>query len=79
MSCWHGLIAGSSAIAASVQNLQVLIMRTNQREWWVTIRLDCCRTRDEVIQARSAYAAAWLYSKLHPDIEVINVRPVQRS
>jgi hypothetical protein len=47
--------------------------------WWVTIRLDACRTRDEVITARSAYAAGWLYRQLHPTVEVLIVRPVQRS
>ncbi len=47
--------------------------------WWVTIRLDCCRTRDEVIQARNAWAAGWLYRQLHPGVEVLSVRPVQRS
>lgn len=46
--------------------------------WWVTIRLDCCRTRDELITARSAYAAGWLYRQLHPTVEVLSVRPVQR-
>lgn len=46
--------------------------------WWVTIRLDACRTRDEVIQARSQYAAGWLYRQLHPTVEVISVRPVSR-
>jgi hypothetical protein len=46
--------------------------------WWVTIRLDACRTRDEVIHARSAYAAGWLYRQLHPTVEVLGVRPVTR-
>jgi len=46
--------------------------------WWVTIRLDPTRTRDELIQARSAYAAGWLYRQLHPTVEVLSVRPVSR-
>ena len=45
--------------------------------WWVTIRLDACRTRDEVIKARSQYAAGWLYRQLHPGVEVLGVRPVR--
>jgi hypothetical protein len=47
--------------------------------WWVTIRLDPTRTRDELIQARSQWSAGWLYRVLHPTVEVLSVRPVQRS
>jgi hypothetical protein len=46
--------------------------------WWVCIRLDACRTRDELIQARSAWAAGWLYRQLHPSVEVLSVREVPR-
>lgn len=46
--------------------------------WWVTIRLDPTRTRDELIRAPSQYAADWLYRQLHPDAEVLLVRPVGR-
>lgn len=47
--------------------------------WWVTIRLDPTRTRDDLIQARSQWSAGWLYRVLHPGVEVLSVRPVQRS
>ena len=47
--------------------------------WWVTIRLDCCRTRDELIRARSQWSAGWLYRVLHPTVEVLSVRPATRS
>lgn len=46
--------------------------------WWVTIRIDPCRTRDELITARSQWSAGWLYRVLHPTIEVLMVRPVSR-
>jgi hypothetical protein len=52
---------------------------TTHPTWWVTIRLDPTRTRDDLIQARSQYAAGWLYRQLHPTVEVLSVRPVQRS
>jgi len=45
--------------------------------WWVTIRLDACRTRDERIYARSQWAAGWLYRRLHPGVEVLLVRPAR--
>ena len=47
---------------------------TEQRQWWVCIRLDACRTRDELVTARSAYAAGWLFRQLHPGVEVLGVR-----
>jgi len=45
-------------------------------DWWVTVRLDTCRTCDYRITARSEYAAGWLWRKLHPEMDVIRVRPV---
>jgi uncharacterized protein YndB with AHSA1/START domain len=48
------------------------------RDWWVTIRLDACRTRDERIRADGQWHAGWLYRQLHPTVEVLSVRPVQR-
>ena len=51
-------------------------MHHDLRHWWVTIRLDACRTRDELIQARSAWAAGWLFRQLHPGVDVLGVRPV---
>lgn len=53
-------------------------MHRDLRDWWVTIRLDACRTRDELIRADSQYAAGWLYRQLHPGVEVIGVREVPR-
>ena len=53
-------------------------MRPTLSAWWVTIRLDCCRTRDDLIQARSQFAAGWLYRHLHPGVEVLSVRPARR-
>ena len=53
-------------------------MVTEQRQWWVCIRLDACRTRDELVTARSAYAAGWLFRQLHPGVEVLRVRPCSR-
>lgn len=49
------------------------------RDWWVTIRLDPTRTRDERIKARSEFQASWLYRQLNPGIEVLGVRPVPNS
>lgn len=51
-------------------------MQHDQRQWWVCIRLDACRTRDELITARSAWAAGWLFRQLHPGVEVLSVREV---
>lgn len=50
----------------------------NRRQFWVTIRLDACRTRDELVVARSAWSAGWLFRQLHPNIEVLSVREVPR-
>lgn len=47
--------------------------------WFVAIRLDACRTRDELIQARSSWSAGWLYRYLHPHIEVLSIRPAARE
>jgi hypothetical protein len=49
-------------------------MHRDLRPYWVCIRLDACRTRDELIQARSQYAAGWLFRQLHPGVEVLGVR-----
>ena len=54
-------------------------MQPDHRHWWVTVLVDRQRTRDELIQARSAYAAGWLYRQLHPGVEVIGVREVPRQ
>jgi hypothetical protein len=53
------------------------MVMADQPHWYVTIQLDRCRTRDEIIQARSAYAAGWLFRQLHPNLEVIHVRPAR--
>jgi hypothetical protein len=45
--------------------------------WWVTVRLDATRTRDELIQARSQWSAGWLYRTLYPGAEVLLVRPAR--
>ena len=45
--------------------------------WYVTIRLDATRTRDELITARSQWSAGWLYRVLHPGVEVLGVRPAR--
>jgi hypothetical protein len=47
------------------------------QSWWVTVRLDPTRTRDELIQARSEWSAGWLYRTLHPGAEVLMVRPAR--
>ena len=54
-------------------------MAADLRPWWVTIRLDCCRTRDELISSHSAYGASWLYRQLHPGVEILQVRPAVRT
>jgi hypothetical protein len=46
--------------------------------WYVTIRLDATRTRDELIAARSQWSAGWLYRMLHPGVEVLGVRPARK-
>jgi hypothetical protein len=45
--------------------------------WWVTVRLDATRTRDDLIPARSQWSAGWLYRTLHPTVEVLLVRPAR--
>lgn len=50
-------------------------MRPELSDWWVTVRLDACRTRDFRIQARNAYAAGWLWRELQPGAEIIHIRP----
>jgi hypothetical protein len=45
--------------------------------WWVTVRLDPTRTRDDLIQAKDQYGAGWLYRHLYPDREVLLVRPAR--
>lgn len=44
-------------------------------DWWVTVRVDPTRTRDERIAARSAWAAGWLFRQLNPGADVLQVRP----
>ena len=45
--------------------------------WYVTIRLDATRTRDELITARSQWSAGWLYRVLPTGVEVLGVRPAR--
>ncbi len=47
------------------------------RAFWVTVRIDACRTRDHRITARSAWAAGWLWRTLHPGQTVIHVREIK--
>jgi hypothetical protein len=47
------------------------------RSYWVTVRLDCCRTQDHRIAARSAWAAGWLWRQLHPEQTVVMVREIK--
>ena len=51
-------------------------MNENRQDWYVTIRLDECRTRDVRIAARNAYAARWTYEHSQPEGPVVMVRPV---
>jgi len=47
------------------------------KSFWVTVRVDPCRTRDHRITARSAWAAGWLWRRLHPEQTVVMVREVK--
>ena len=47
------------------------------KPFWVTVRLDACRTADQRILARSAWAAGWLWRALHPGQTVVMVREVK--
>lgn len=49
------------------------------RSWFVTVRLDPTRTRDEIVQARSQWSAGWLYRVLNPQTDVICVRSALRA
>lgn len=46
------------------------------RDWWITVRLDACRTCDYRITARNEYAAGWLWRRLHPGMEILHIRPI---
>jgi hypothetical protein len=52
-------------------------MRQTLRPFWITVRLDACRTADRRIMARSAWAAGWLWRALHPGQTVVMVREVK--
>ena len=43
--------------------------------WLVTVRFSEGRTQDFSCMARNAYAAEWLHRRLHPDHQIIAVRP----
>ena len=45
----------------------------------VTVRLDCCRTRDHAIAARSEWSAGWLYRQVDPGAVIVAVRPADRA
>jgi len=47
------------------------------RDFWVTVRLDACRTQDHRIRSNSAWAAGWLWRQLHPGDHVVMVREVK--
>lgn len=46
--------------------------------WWLTVRIDACRTRDERVAAASGDDAVRMWRELHPNVEVIHVRPVPK-
>ena len=52
-------------------------MRQSLKPFWVTVRLDACRTRDHRIMARSAWVAGWLWRQLHPGQTVVMIREVK--
>jgi len=54
-------------------------MNATFADWFVTVAVARDRTADHIIRARSQYAAGWLFRQLHPDAEVIAVRPVLRT
>lgn len=83
-AAWWGLPVQASRLLAGAFHggagaRAILNQCPSCSDWWITIRLDACRTRDELIQARSAWSAGWLYRYLHPHIEVLSVRPVSRN
>lgn len=49
------------------------------RDYWVTVLVDRCRTRDYLIRARSEYSASWVYEFCNPGVEIIHVRPVSKD
>jgi hypothetical protein len=52
-------------------------MQRTLRPFWVTVRIDACRTRDHRILADSTWAAGWLWRQLHPGQTVVHVREVK--
>ena len=49
---------------------------TSPTYWWLTVRIDACRTRDERVAAASGDDAVRMWRELHPNVQVIHVRPV---
>jgi len=47
------------------------------RTYWVTVRLDACRTQDHRIRSDSAWAAGWLWRTLNPGQTVVMIREVK--
>lgn len=52
---------------------------TPLRDFWVTVVVARDRTADRVIRAPSAYSAGWVHRFLHPNVEILHVRPVLRT
>lgn len=48
------------------------------RHWYVTVRDAPGRTRDVLVLARSEWSAGWLHRQMHPDDDVVMVRPAAR-
>ena len=46
------------------------------KDWWVTVLVECDRSKDVRVHARSAWAAGWLHRQLNPGAEILLVRPV---
>lgn len=44
----------------------------------ITVRRDESHTYDRAIEARSAWAAGWLYRQLNPGARIVAIRPAQK-
>ncbi len=54
-------------------------MNAQLTTWLVTIRRDEHSTYDQSINARSAWAAGWLYRQLNPGARIIAIRPAHKA
>lgn len=54
-------------------------MIADYRDFWVTVRLDECRTQDFKETSHSAHGAQALFLQRHPNAKIIRVRYCERQ